>query len=468
MKDRVGLMRGKTIRTRWVAAIGLVGVLIGGGIAYATVPNSGSGQISVCYPTSGAAAGQMRVIDYQAGHRCKAGEKMLSWQQRGVRYRGAWKSTVLYSVDDVVVSAGSAYVAVGASTNVPPPNAVKWAVFAAKGATGAPAPRPSNVIWVAPSGGNFTSVKAALASITNNGSAHRYVVKVAPGTYTESGGIALKDYVDIEGSGQDTTVITCACGNAASPAFGGQSATLRATGPNLHSEVRQITIKNTGPNIYSTAIWTGGVVADTVAFTGVTALASGGTGDYAIWNAASSPSMKDVVATSAGSGAGSTESFAVTIDRSDYDYNSGFAMDRVVATATGAQTTIGVRLTTNQNNPLRITGVDATAQGIDFPNAVSHGFFIFSSNESMTNITAESSFANISAVSAGVFITGTASSVQITNSYFEGGLSAAQVASGNLVAISRSTLNGGVYGAGGKICAFNVDGGGTAIGAPGC
>ena len=64
------------------------------------------------------------------------------------------------------------------------------------------------VIRVATSGGDFTSVSAALSSITDNGPAHPYLITVAPGTYDEPTGIAMKDHVDIEGSGRTTTVIT--------------------------------------------------------------------------------------------------------------------------------------------------------------------------------------------------------------------------------------------------------------------
>ena len=185
MTDRTGMSRGWNVgvRRRWVALAAIVAVAVGGGIAYATVPNSGSGQISVCYPTAGAGAGQLRVIDAQAGQHCKPGEKMLAWQQRGVRYRGTWNSTASYSVDDLAVVAGSAYVAVGPSKNVKPPNAAKWAVFAA-------APHPANVVWVAKSGGDFTSVKAALASITGTSAAHRYVIKVE-GDYDNVVGLPL-------------------------------------------------------------------------------------------------------------------------------------------------------------------------------------------------------------------------------------------------------------------------------------
>ena len=80
------------------------------------------------------------------------------------------------------------------------------------GATGAQRPAgadavdPARVIWVAESGGDFTSVAAALASITDNDADHRYLVQIAPGTYVENAGIDLKDHVDLQGSGPGTII----------------------------------------------------------------------------------------------------------------------------------------------------------------------------------------------------------------------------------------------------------------------
>src|SRR5882672_11271321 len=46
--------------------------------------------------------------------------------------------------------------------------------------------RYQNVIVVARSGGDFTSVQEALNSITDNSPTNRYLVWVAPGIYTET------------------------------------------------------------------------------------------------------------------------------------------------------------------------------------------------------------------------------------------------------------------------------------------
>lgn len=54
--------------------------------------------------------------------------------------------------------------------------------------------------------GDFTTITAALLSITDASATKKYVIKVRPGTYDEI--VTMKPYVDIVGSGQENTVIT--------------------------------------------------------------------------------------------------------------------------------------------------------------------------------------------------------------------------------------------------------------------
>lgn len=105
------------------------------------------------------------------------------------------------------------------------------------GAQGAPGVDPANIIWVASSGGDFTTVSAALASISDNDATHRYLIKLAPGTYTENNGIDMKNYVDIEGSGL-TSVIS-------STGSGTSGAAVRFSGM-IHAELRDVSVTTTG------------------------------------------------------------------------------------------------------------------------------------------------------------------------------------------------------------------------------
>jgi hypothetical protein len=67
-------------------AIGVVALLVGasaaGGLAWATIPNSTSGVITVCFSKT-LATKTLRVIDAQAGQKCTVSESTLSWQANG-------------------------------------------------------------------------------------------------------------------------------------------------------------------------------------------------------------------------------------------------------------------------------------------------------------------------------------------------------------------------------------------------
>ena len=55
-----------------------VGLLTGGAVAWAAVPDNTTGAVTACYPTSGANKGALRVIDAQAGTQCAAGEASVA------------------------------------------------------------------------------------------------------------------------------------------------------------------------------------------------------------------------------------------------------------------------------------------------------------------------------------------------------------------------------------------------------
>jgi hypothetical protein len=103
-----------------------------------------------------------------------------------------------------------------------------------------------NVKIVAKSGGDFTTITAALNSITDASDSNRYLVWVAPGVYTEA--VTMKPYVDIEGAGELTTRITF---------IGSAANTGTVVGAN-NAELRFLTAENTGGNTYATAIFSNG------------------------------------------------------------------------------------------------------------------------------------------------------------------------------------------------------------------
>lgn len=97
---------------------------------------------------------------------------------------------------------------------------------------------PPKVIVVAQSGGDFTSIQAAINSITDEGPTNRYLISVAPGIY--SGTVVMKANIDIEGSGTGITTIT----------HGGNSAPTVTTANDIR--LSGLTVEHTGGS--STAI----------------------------------------------------------------------------------------------------------------------------------------------------------------------------------------------------------------------
>ena len=75
---------------------------------------------------------------------------------------GTWYAAATYAPLDVVQYNGSTYIAIATSTNVPPPNATYWQVFASIGATGATGP-------AGPAGGALVTVGTTAVNSGTNG-----------------------------------------------------------------------------------------------------------------------------------------------------------------------------------------------------------------------------------------------------------------------------------------------------------
>src|SRR5205823_7889565 len=73
------------------------------------------------------------------------------------------------------------------------PSSTTTPAWAALALHESPASQYRNVVVVARSGGDYISVQKALNSITDNSPTNRYLVWVAPGTYTET--VTMKPYV---------------------------------------------------------------------------------------------------------------------------------------------------------------------------------------------------------------------------------------------------------------------------------
>jgi hypothetical protein len=132
-----------------------------------------------------------------------------------------------------------------------------------------------NVLVVAESGGDYTSVQAAINSITDAAADSPYLVWVAPGVYSET--VTMKPYVHLQGAGQEATIITSTASSSAWPPT--QATLVLASDTNL----RDLTVGNGGAGDSNTALLaTAGMTRTLVADVRARAL-GGGVSNLAIF-----------------------------------------------------------------------------------------------------------------------------------------------------------------------------------------
>lgn len=105
-----------------------------------------------------------------------------------------------------------------------------------------------NVIIVAKTGGDFSTIQSALNSIGDASITNRYLVWVGPGDYNEK--VSLKPYVDVVGAGRNLTKIISDGGASESAA---STVSLTAFGT---VELRHLSIQNNGQATYAVGIYT--------------------------------------------------------------------------------------------------------------------------------------------------------------------------------------------------------------------
>ncbi|MFK7916584.1 MAG: hypothetical protein AB8G14_00785, partial [Ilumatobacter sp.] len=174
------------------------------------------------------------------------------------------------------------------------------------GADGMDATTPDNVVWVAPSGGDYTLVSAAVAAATPN-----TLIKVAPGTYTETAPIVLPSDIVIEGSGRSATTITCACGGTDTAVASGANSSTMSASVIGGTEIRDLTIVNTGGGDVAVALridQASGLIIDTVS-----ASASGAADAVGIALTLSAPRIDNVVAEATSTAAAGTNAIGLLI-----------------------------------------------------------------------------------------------------------------------------------------------------------
>lgn len=133
----------------------------------------------------------------------------------------------------------------------------------------------ANVVVVAQSGGDYTSVQAAIDSITDAAADNAYLVWVAPGVYVEQ--VTMKPYVHLQGAGQEATIITSTVTNASFPP---SQATLVLT---RSTSLRNLTLSNGGAGPHNTALLATAGTTRTLVADATARVQGKGSSNYAIY-----------------------------------------------------------------------------------------------------------------------------------------------------------------------------------------
>lgn len=139
----------------------------------------------------------------------------------------------------------------------------------------------AQVVTVAKSGAQFTSIQSALDSIGDASSSKRYLVWIGPGEYNEQ--VTMKEYVDLQGSGEEMTIIQSA-------GFGSNN-----TGTLIgasYAEARFLQVLNTGGSVYALGIYN---LNASARFVHVRVRVYGATSsNYGVYLSAFTPEFRDV------------------------------------------------------------------------------------------------------------------------------------------------------------------------------
>jgi hypothetical protein len=269
---------------------------------------------------------------------------------------------------------------------------------------------------VAKSGGDFTSVQAALNSITDASGSKHYLVWVGPGTY--NGRVQMKRFVDIEGAGELATRITASGGGG----FGAGSSVVSGASD---AELRHLTVENTGGGTYAMAIFNGSA---SPRISNVTATGEGADRNRGVVNADSSPRMTDVTATASGG------SSAFGVDNSG---GSSPTMTDVTATASGGNNACGME---NSTSSPKMTNVSVTASGGSTENTGMYSYL--HSSPTIRESVISASGTNSRGVWS-FFPDDTTSLVTIENSEVKGATGTIRAEDGYKVNVGASKLDGG-------------------------
>jgi hypothetical protein len=219
---------------------------------------------------------------------------------------------------------------------------------------------------------NGAALLNALAGIVGASSTNPYLLKIEPGIYDiDDASLQMQPYVDIEGSGENTTIIT---GNVDGP----NSGTINGAS---NAELRFLTAQNTGGKTFAIAIDNINSNASPK-ITNVTAIASGTPNNIGINIYSASPILTNVTAKA--EAPGGTYNHGV-VNNTVNSIDSSTVLKNVTATASGGTYNNGVYNTNSSSVVMR--NVTATASG----GTISNGVFNDHSSFEMEYVNASAS-----------------------------------------------------------------------------
>jgi hypothetical protein len=238
------------------------------------------------------------------------------------------------------------------------------------------------VAVVAQSGGDYTDPVTAMNDLatwcgTPSGT-NPCLLKIMPGRYNiETSSLTTQSFVDIEGSGENVTVIIGATSyNPLVQVYG-------------TSEIRFLTVTSTGG--WGAAIYTD-ADGGNVKITNVTATASGGTYNYGIYNSCAYWNSRPVMTNVTAKASGGTRSYGIYNGYCFHPTWGGHTtesvMNNVTATASEGANNYGVY---NDNSMPTMNNVTATASAGSGNNVHVYGVYNYSSSPTMTELMATAS-----------------------------------------------------------------------------
>jgi len=208
-------------------------------------------------------------------------------------------------------------------------NAVTSAKIANDAVTSAKIAFFSKVAIVAASGGDYINPATAMGDYPNwcgtPSATNPCLLKIMPGVYTVSSSVVMQPYIDIEGSGENTTFIQGSIDSTSSGIVNGAN----------NAEIRFLTITNAGGGSSTVGFYNDNTSPN---ITNVTVTASGGSvGNAGVSNNnSSSPVMLNVNVTAAGGGTTPNNLAVVNVTFSSP------SMRHVIAIATGGSSARGI------------------------------------------------------------------------------------------------------------------------------